>query len=789
MNIADLKTQRRWVCYDASKAPIDARTGRHASVSEPATWATYAEATAAVKRHRCLGVGVVFTGDDGVVGIDLDDCLEDVVDDDGVVQTVRDPYARHLMELAPTYAEISPSGTGIHIIGTGALDKSYKQKQNGIGVEMYDRGRYFTFTEDAVIENDTGELRNVQAIIDAVFAEDATIRAAKAAPQPIESGPAVGEMPEKWLMAIVDKRVKAAKKIITDAPDGGRHHARFAAGRLLGGYLEGARQAGYIVMTDDDAIDALYECRVPARGAEAKERHAIADGLRSGQREPVAIPLPAQPITPKPKRAIAGPVEAPGATEIVKRTDDTLERSRQYTDVGNAHRLVRYLNGSVCYVPEWKTYLEWDGRRWARIDAQLMKTKAHAMVLEMYHEAGQIGAISELGKWAIKSDASPRIEAMISEAQPYLIKHADQFDRHPELLNVGDCVVDLRTGQDRNHDAALMMTKIIDVPYRVDTGVSLRWLAFLRTIFRDDENLINYIQRAVGYTLTGLTDEHCLFFCYGDGANGKSTFMRALSIITGDYGTTSNVEALLDTRESGEGATPMVAALQGMRFAMASEMPEGRRLNESRVKDLSGGDTVTARVLYGQPFTFRPTHTLWITGNHKPRITGTDGGIWRRLRIIPFVANIPTEHRRPSREFEDEFRQDASAILQWAIVGAMAWFDSKLGSCHAVDVATNEYRGEEDTVARFLATVCVIGEKLSVRKSELYGAWKEWAEDEGERDAGRKSQRWLTAQLMTRGMSDDRTYMYGLGIVTDRYGSAGNVTQMPTRGQIRRGEA
>ena len=261
-----------------------------------------------------------------------------------------------------------------------------------------------------------------------------------------------------------------------------------------------------------------------------------------------------------------------------------------------------------------------------------------------------------------------------------------------------------------------------------------------------------------------------------------------MSIILGDYATTSSIEALLDHRQDGEGATPMVAALQGKRFAMASEMPEGRRLNESRVKDLTGGDDVVARVLYGSPFVFRPTHTLWITGNHKPKISGTDSGIWRRLRIVPFVANIPADKRRDPRDLEREFREDASAILSWAVTGATLWFQNGLRTCRAVETATNDYRGEEDIVARFLSTMCVLGEDKTARKSELYAAWKEWAEDEGERDASRKSQRWLTTQLLTRGMRDDRTHVIGLGVKTERYETAHNVTPLPTRGQLRRGE-
>lgn len=781
--IEELKRQKRWVCYDASKAPIDATTGKFASTTDPATWTTYDLAASRVKPLRCQGVGMVFLPDDDIVGIDLDDCVTEELGEDFTPVYRQAGYARHLMAQSTSYAELSPSRTGIHIIGTGTIPRSLKQKVNGIGVEIYDRARYFTFTELPISEDDN-TLSSVQGIIDEVF-----FHIEEPAPQPVPDPlPIAGQTSDAWAKSVIDRRIEAAKRMIENAPDGFRHSQRFAAGRLLGGYLEAADRAGHRSMSDDEAIRTLYDCRVPAKGAERKERQAIADGLRSGRQNPVTFPKPPEDVPPPPKHPKSSPVEAPGAMENHFGDDDTTLKNRAFTDVGNAHRLVRFVDGKVCYVPEWKAWLEWDGRRWARIDAQLVKRKAHEMVLEMYREAATHGISSELAKWAIKSDASPRIDAMITEAQPYLIINAHRFDTDPALLNCGDCVVNLRTGGILDHHPDLRMTKLVDVPYRNYDGISQRWSQFLQTVFRNDDELIAYIQRAVGYTLTGMTDEHCLFFCYGDGANGKSTFMRAMSIILGDYATTSSIEALLDHRQDGEGATPMVAALQGKRFAMASEMPEGRRLNESRVKDLTGGDDVVARVLYGSPFVFRPTHTLWITGNHKPKISGTDSGIWRRLRIVPFVANIPADKRRDPRDLEREFREDASAILSWAVTGATLWFQNGLRTCRAVETATNDYRGEEDIVARFLSTMCVLGEDKTARKSELYAAWKEWAEDEGERDASRKSQRWLTTQLITRGMRDDRTHVIGLGVKTERYETAHNVTPLPTRGQLRRGE-
>jgi putative DNA primase/helicase len=272
----------------------------------------------------------------------------------------------------------------------------------------------------------------------------------------------------------------------------------------------------------------------------------------------------------------------------------------------------------------------------------------------------------------------------------------------------------------------------------------------MQTITAHDLDLSQYIKRAVGYSVTGRTDEHCLFFAYGNGKNGKSTFMNMLSMVMGDYATTTSVEALLDINAKGEGASPYMARLPGKRLAMAQEMPEGRRMNESLVKSITGGDRIATRGLYKDVFEFTPSHSLWVSGNHKPRIAGTDDGIWRRLRILPFTTTIPEAQRRDSRVIEAEFYAHRTGILRWLIEGARMWYKMGLSSCRAVDDATAEYRGEEDAVARFITERCDVGATRSVSKALLYAAWREWTEDEGDKAAFAKSQRWLLRQLSAR---------------------------------------
>jgi putative DNA primase/helicase len=781
MRLEDLYGERRWVCYGTDKIPVDPITGRYASTTNPSTWGTHDQATATMLRRGLAGVGIVLTGD-GIVGIDLDDCIKPKEGAEGTEYTA-EPYARYLLGLAPSYAELSPSGTGIHILGLATISKAIKTHLNGIGVEVYDRARYLTVTEQPVAGHDIAMV-NIQHIVDAVADEIDEL----AKPKPTVHHDAPVGNADRFIETVVQRRIEAAVEMVTAAPDGTRHNTRLRAARLIGGYLEAAQREGVTVLTDDEAIRTLMEARPPSQGSQRAERRAIEAGIAYGRSAPVELPKPTAPAVKTKRTAIStAPVEQDAPVDEPA-TDD--EEDVHLTDLGNGKRLVAACGDRLCYVSEWKQWLVWDGTRWARGDDAGVVKLAHAVILGIYKTLADLPTLEQREKafkWAQASESAMRIDAMIKSARPYLTRKPVEFDTHPHLLNCANCTVDLKTMQTHPHNPEDMLTRIVPVPY-IDVPISQRWAAFLRTVFQGDDELTDYVQRAVGYTLTGQTDEHCLFFCYGDGANGKSTFMRALELISGEYSAVASVEALLEKRGDGDGATPTIAGLVGKRLAMAQEMPDGKRFDESLIKSITGGDAITARVLYGSPFTFRPSHTLWITGNHKPRIVSTDTGIWRRIRIVPFTASIPADQRRDSREFDAQFAEDASAILQWAVLGAYLWYQSGVGSCAAVDAATRDYRGEEDLVARFVQAVCVTGEDKRVSQASLYAAWKEWAEDEGERSASYKSQRWLVYNLSVRKLAHvEKRYLTGIGLVDALHGYQNEEPAM-SKGAARRGE-
>lgn len=746
MDLHALKAAPRWVCYNniIEKAPINPRTGDFAKSTDPTTWATYDEAKRAVSRYRCAGIGFVLTGD-GLVGIDIDDAIRG----DDVAK-----YAKHLLALNGGYAELSPSGTGIHIVGRAKIPRSVKRLMHGVGIEVYDNARYFTYTGE-IIESDDydfSDLGNVQDVVDTIFDDIALIDAAKpkakraevVAPTAID-----GDSADRQIATWIDRAVTMMQNAVV----GERHNTRVKAGRLLGGALAAAQAAGKTVMDIDDAVTLLYDANTVDEGEEEKERKAIVWGIEAGMESPLAFrkERPAKPMPP-PMTTTPATANAP--------------KEYHFTDLGNGQRFADAYAGDLLWVPEWAQWMRWDGRVWQRVDITVVRKMAHDIVITMYTGAQRDGKLNnELGKWALKSETTARINAMVEEAKPYLLGDVARFDTAHDYINVGNGIVNLRSGKIEPHDRTRYFTKIIDIDYD-PAAKTTAWRDVLDTIFAGDKDLVAYIQRAVGYTMTGRTDEHCLFFCYGTGKNGKSTFMGALQRIMADYGTTTSVEALLDAQTKGEAASPYMARLPGKRIAVAQEMPEGRRFNESLVKSITGGDRLSTRDLYKSVFEFDPTHHLWISGNHKPRISGTDDGIWRRLRIVPFTVTIPSDKQRDSRLIEADLAAEASGILGWMIRGAQMWYASGLGTCDAVTHATDEYRGDEDAIQRFISEECDLHSMASINKHTLYAEYQRWAEDENDRAAQSRSQRFVLRHLVARFgctlAGNGRSIVYGI---------------------------
>ena len=428
------------------------------------------------------------------------------------------------------------------------------------------------------------------------------------------------------------------------------------------------------------------------------------------------------------------------------------------TDLGNARRLVHRHGRNLRYCWLWRKWLVWDGKRWVKDDTGEVYRLAKETVSSIYQEAAAAPndeARKELGKHATRSEAGARIKEMVDLARSDVPVMPDELDASPDLLNTESGTIDLRAGELREHRREDLITKIAPTTYRPDAAAPT-WETFLKRVLPGDD-LRAFVQRAVGYSATGDTSEQCMFINHGTGANGKSTFQEAIAAALGDYAMRAPTEMLLAKRS--DGVPNDVARLKGARFVSASETEEGRRLAESRIKDLTGQDTITARFMKAEWFDFAPTHKLWLSTNHKPEIRGTDAAIWRRIRLVPWAVTIPPAEQ--DKKLPIALRHELAGILAWVVRGCLQWRREGLQAPDEVRKATGEYRAEMDVLAGFLVECCELDTGHWEYAKDLYECYKRWCDENGERP---EPQRKFGGRLGERGFQRDRGGSRGAGI-------------------------
>lgn len=339
----------------------------------------------------------------------------------------------------------------------------------------------------------------------------------------------------------------------------------------------------------------------------------------------------------------------------------------------------------------------------------------------------------------------------LAEKDKRVVVGSELFDSDSDLINCRNGTVDLRTGKLLEHNREHFITKLAPVAYHSQAQAP-RWNSFLNRVLPKD--LQEYLQTAVGYSAIGEIYEHILMILYGTGANGKSTFVEAIRPVMGDYAYRTSTESLMVSKNGGGNATPDVANLRGKRLVTASESSENHTLAESLIKDLTGGDMISARQLYSDPIQFKPTHTLWLSTNHKPLIKGTDTGIWRRIKLVPFTRAIPENEQ--DKKLLENLKEEQSGILNWIIDGAMKYAEHGLVDPKQVREATDEYRYELDRAAQFIDECCSVDVHFTVPKQQLYNAYVEWVTNAGayERPEKRKH---FADKLVTKNFLPDKS--------------------------------
>lgn len=465
-------------------------------------------------------------------------------------------------------------------------------------------------------------------------------------------------------------------------------------------------------------------------------------------------------------------------------TDEELELAQSdKTDAANADAVVRAYPNTFLYVVEWEMWIMWDGSRWSlpggksgardRVlhciirSARVRYVAAKARIDELTEEAKVIqtrfGKDSDefeaniyaqkaqfaLLKWLEASQNSSRVNGCETLLRGKLAAHKSDLDAHPWLFNVANGTVDLRTGELRNHDRTDLLTQLSPIEYDPN-ATAPNWEALLSRAMKEDAAMVLYLQRLIGYTLTGTTQEHILVFHYGNtGSNGKSTFLAALRNLMGEYGCTAPRNILFEPKNGSEPHPTELARLYGRRLVTCSEVPEHVELAEAKVKDLTGGDVISVRRMNENFWDLTPTHTLHAAGNHKPEVRGTDGGIWRRIKLVPWVVEIPVDQQ--DKGLGDKLKAELPGILAWAVKGCLLWQKVGLSEPTAVTEAGAEYRSESDVLGSFFSTQCVFEPEARHACKYFRKAYEMWCEEMGYHAV---SARVMGRRLREKGVTD-----------------------------------
>jgi len=424
-----------------------------------------------------------------------------------------------------------------------------------------------------------------------------------------------------------------------------------------------------------------------------------------------------------------------------------------YSDAGNSERLQVIHGANIRHVSSSGQWLVWNGVRWKidengeiirRFIQTMRQTARDAVGLSDPEEAQAIAS------FALRSTNRAKVESGIALAKslPGITVSVGELDADPWLVGCGNGAIDLRAGAFLEPRREHLITKSIGAAFDPAARCPT-WEKFLRTVTNGDTELVEFLQSAIGYTLTGSTSEQCLFFLHGTGQNGKGVFSETVKRLSGDYGQTAP-ESLF-TKDRNSSATNDAARLTGCRMAIAAELDEGAAFAESRLKALTGGDTITARFLHHEFFDFQPTHKFWISGNHKPTVKGTDFGIWRRIRLIPFTIRIP-ETEKDTR-LADKLAAELPGILNWAIEGCRRWQREGLLVPQCVKRATESYRREEDVVGQFLSDCTLEESGTRTLSTSLYEAYGQWATREGIQERFRLNARKLARRIEEHGFN------------------------------------
>lgn len=710
--------------------------GKNASTTYRRTWSSFSAVRHVMEEYGFEGIGFVFSEEDDFIGIDLDKC----VDEKGELSE----FAKQVIEKLDSYTEFSPSGRGVHIIIKGSLPSSFeKGKRNDeLGIEIYSQKRFFTFTGNRENENGIFERTDeINELIDEIFDFD-EIQNENNFEIDVDAEYDENSTSSIWERMFKSKSGEEIKRMFDGELLINNDHS--STDLSLCNHLAFWCNKNYSLMDHMFRQTGLMRDKWDEyRGEETYGEMTIKDAIR------------------KTKETIGAKKER----LITIKENDFVQTKFPYTELGNAEWFANEYKEKILFSNQYG-WMIWNKKKW-EIDevnkVEVYATKLFKKLFEM--ESDNEDILKAMRKWGMTSQSRRVISNSLLLSKALLPIRIEQLDTNKYLLNCQNGILDLKTGSLLPHASHHLMTKIADAGYEEDAECP-NWIKFLESIFVDskgntDHELIRYVQKLVGYTMTGDVSEQSMYFLYGGGKNGKSTFINTIKDILGDYSRQTNKETFISKEHNGS-ANSDVARLAGSRFVSAVESNDGEKLDESIVKQITGGESIIARFLHKDFFEFTPEFKVFFTTNHKPIVKGTDEGIWRRIKLIPFLATIPEEKR--DLQLPVKLKEEVSGILKWMLEGCLLWQKEGLKNPSSIESASKDYREEMDILLPFIKECCTVNPLAKVELKDLYNEYQSYCI---ENDDYKLKKRAFTREIESKGYektqgAGNKTVIHGI---------------------------
>ncbi|MDX5858466.1 phage/plasmid primase, P4 family [Bacillus cereus group sp. BfR-BA-01363] len=743
---AELKALPQWILWKfemrngkQTKVPCQV-TGEMAQANNRRTWSTFATAVKFYLEGDYDGIGFVFSRQDNYIGIDIDKCVTD---------GKTNAFATEIIDTLDSYTEFSPSGKGIHIIIKGSLPQSVLgtgRKNTKHGLEIYSYGRFFTFTGNRENSNDVYDRTDELAEVFEQYFDDSDIQGRVNLAE-FEKDEIKISNEALWERMFRSKNGDEIRSMYNGNLINDDHSATDLA---LCNHL------AFWTGKSATRMDAMFRETSLIRDKWDVIHFSDTNETYGERTIGVAISSTSTTILDNKQQfeEFSFDFIHEDVAEVV---EDKPKRKFKLTEMGNAERIAYEYGHVIKYINDIGWFI-WDGKRW-KVDTKKEIERITAKVLRNLSKSEDEAE----AKWSRMCERRNIRMNSIKDLMPLVPGERGDFDKHKFLFNVENGVVDLKTGKLLQHDRELGLTKITNITFD-ENAKCPEWLKFLDQIFLGDQALVEYMQRLIGYSLTGDISEQIMMFLVGGGSNGKSTFINTIKDLMGDYGKQAKSDTFIKKKESG--ANNDIARLVGSRFVSAIESEEGEKLADSFVKQITGGEPVLARFLRQEFFEFIPEFKVFFTTNHKPIIGGLDEGIWRRVKLIPFNLSLPA-HKRDKR-LPEKLSLEMPGILNWAIEGCMKWQQDGLKEPKVVAEATGKYKDDMDILAPFLDEVCYVEERenesIMIEAKELYNVYERWCFNSGERSLGNRS---FYRMLETKGFgktkgTGNKTFLTGI---------------------------